>query len=72
MGRCLPPLPGDTKEKTYEAGIWGNEQHQYKDTGHPECGFLEVYSMSSWKWDQYLEAGRRYGDDLAEGLDVCT
>lgn len=44
MGRCLPPLPGDTKEKTYEAGIWGNEQHQYKDTGHPECGFLEAYA----------------------------
>lgn len=39
MGRCLLPLPGDTEEKTYEAGVKGNEEHRHKDAGHPECGF---------------------------------
>lgn len=41
MGRCLFPLPGDTEDKTYEAGVKGNQKHQHQDAGHPECGFQE-------------------------------
>ena len=61
MGRCLLPLPGDTEEKTYEAGVKGNEEHRHKDAGHPECGFQEgkkwkACSRSSQKcistWEQ--------------------
>lgn len=52
MGRCLFPLPGDTEDKTYEAGVKGNQEHQHQGCWSPRMWLPGGQEMKSLQQEQ--------------------